>query len=280
MNLGRTRSELRKYNIRPSKRLGQNFLIDANIQDKIINAIGVDTGDVILEIGPGFGTLTERLCNNAEKVIAVEKDKRLCDFLSVNNPAGNLEIINADILDYLDGIDAINENLKVVGNLPYYISSPIIIRLIKKRGFFRAIFVTVQKEFADRLVAGPGTKEYGSISCFAQFYTDPAIMFNIGRKCFYPAPKVESSFVRLAVREKGLYLTDEEKLFKIIRTSFGKRRKTILNSLKSCDLFSSSKEIIEALGRAGISHNRRPETVSLEEFIRLTKESSIFGLGS
>ncbi|MBU1887952.1 MAG: ribosomal RNA small subunit methyltransferase A [Candidatus Omnitrophica bacterium] len=270
MGLREIKADLKRYNVRPSKRLGQNFLIDANIQDKILNAVDINKSDIILEIGPGLGALTQGLCARAGKVIAVEKDKRLCGFLQQTYSASNLEILNVDILDYLDVIDIPNGRTKAAGNLPYYISSPIITGLLKKRQSFSSIYVTVQNEFADRLIASPGGKEYASISCFAQFYADIKILFRIKRTCFYPEPRVDSSFVRLVTKERGLCLTDEEKLFKIIRTSFGKRRKTILNSLKSCDLFLSTNEITEALEHAGISHDRRPETVSLEEFIKLT----------
>jgi len=271
LGLREIKADLKRYNVRPSKRLGQSFLIDANIQGKILNAVDINRSDIILEIGPGLGALTQGLCARAGKVIAIEKDKRLCEFLQQTYSASNLEILNADILDYLDVIDMPNERIKVAGNLPYCITSPIITGLLKKRQFFSGIFVTVQNEFADRLIASPGGKEYGSISCFAQFYADIKILFRIKRTCFYPEPKVDSSFVRLIAKERGLCLTDEEKLFKIIRTSFGKRRKTIFNSLKSCDLFLSTKEIMEALEHAGIAHDRRPETVSLEEFVKLTR---------
>ena len=273
MGLNEIKAALKKYDVRPSKRLGQSFLIDANVRDKILSAVDVTKSDTILEIGPGLGALTEGLSGASGRVIAIEKDKRLCEFLRKNRRRPNLEIVNADILDYLDTINIPDKKIKVIGNLPYYITSPIITGLLKKRRSFSHIFVAVQNEFADRLVAPPGGKEYGSISCFARFYADARVLFRIKRTCFYPAPKVDSSFVRLAVRKDGLYLTDEEKLFKIIRTSFGKRRKTMLNSLKSCDLFLSPKDLREALGRAGISHDRRPETVFLEEFIRLTKEA-------
>lgn len=272
MNLNRIKSEFKKWNSGPSKKLGQNFLIDGNIRNKILDASGVSKTDIALEIGPGFGALTAGLCDRAEKVIAIEKDRRLCEFLSTNNRISNLEVINADILDYLEDIDVLNKKLKVIGNLPYYISSPILTNLIEKKEFFSEIFVTVQKEFADRLVAGPGGREYGSISCFAQFYTSPSILFNIKKTCFYPAPKVDSCFVRLIVREKGLYLTDEKKLFKIIRTSFEKRRKTILNALYLSGIFESKKTLIDGLEMAGISPERRPETISLSEFVTLAEQ--------
>jgi 16S rRNA (adenine1518-N6/adenine1519-N6)-dimethyltransferase len=271
VNLNSIRSEFKKWNSGPNKKLGQNFLIDGNIRNKILDASGIKKTDTVLEIGAGFGALTEGLCDRAEKVVAVEKDRRLCESLLMNNKAPNLEVVNADILDYLNDID-ISRKFKVVGNLPYYISSPIITSLIEKRDLFSEIFVTIQKEFADRLVAVPGKKEYGSISCFTRFYTDPGVLFIIKRTCFYPAPKVDSSFVRFLVRETGLYLTDEKKMFKIIRKSFEKRRKTILNALCSGGIFESKKSLIDGLEAAGISPERRPETISLSEYAALTEQ--------
>ncbi len=191
-------------------------------------------------------------------------------------------MINGDILDYpisrLRGF----EHLKVVGNLPYNISSPIIIYLIENRSCIDAMFISLQKEFACRLIAGPGSREYGAISCFVQFYARPRILFNIKKGVFYPVPKVDSSFLKIAIEDRtftagknrisnGLYLTDEEKLFKIIRTCFGKRRKTILNSLYPVSGAASKEELSDRLKRAGVSPGRRPETISLEEFISLTK---------
>lgn len=281
MNLSRIRSEFRKWNLRPSKRLGQNFLIDGNVQGKILNAIDIRNTDAVLEIGPGLGALTEGLCARARDVLAVEKDKRLCEFLSKNIAAPNLKIVNADILDFLKDMKGPCEKIKVVGNLPYYISSPIITGLLEKRGFFDSLFITVQREFAERLVALPGSRDYGSISCFVQFYSDPRLLFTVKKTCFYPVPKVDSCFVRFGIKERGVYpvgntnngvyLTDEAKLFRIIRACFEKRRKTILNSLYSGGWLGSKQEITEKLGKAGILPDRRPETLSLKEFIGLTE---------
>ena len=270
LKLNQVKSILREYNIRPSKRLGHNFLIDQNIQEKIIDAVEVGKEDIVLEIGPGLGALTEELCKRAKKVIAIEKDRRLYDFLLKNNSFTNLELIRGDILKY-NFHSGDSHYLKVIGNLPYYISSPILIELLKNRDFINLIFVTVQKEFAERVIARPGGKTYGSISCFVQFYTDPTILFTIKKTAFYPVPEVDSCFLKINVREKGLYLTDEEKLFKIIKACFEKRRKTILNSLYFTGEFISKEEILKRLKRASISPTRRPETISLQEFVTLTK---------
>lgn len=279
------KSILKEYKIRPSKRLGQNFLTDKNVRKKIIDGINLTKEDTVLEIGPGLGALTKDLCKNAKKVIAIEKDTRLYKILKnkiasrqggqasqdIRTQAprkdGNLILLNGDILKYKF---TNKEKIKVVGNLPYYISSPILIHLIENRSFLDSIFVTVQKEFAGRLTAKPGSKIYGAISCFVRFYTEPAILFDVKKTSFYPVPEVDSCFLKLNVRDKGLYLTNEQKLFKIIRACFEQRRKIILNSLYSSGEFRSKKQTLEILERAGISPKQRPETISLAGFVSLT----------
>jgi len=282
LTLKAIKSILRECNIRPSKRLGQNFLVDQNIQEKIINAARVTKEDVVLEIGPGLAALTQGLCEVAKKVIAIEKDRRLYEFVLKGEKFSNLELIHGDILKYGAWHQCLapvpGTKLKIIGNLPYYISSPILIHLLHNRQFVDTAFVTVQKEFAERLVARPGSKAYGSISCFMQFYAEPAFLFTIKRQAFYPAPAVDSCFLKIRMRKKGLYLTDEEKLFKIIRACFGKRRKTILNCLYSSRQFASKEEIAKKLKRAGISPTQRPETISLREFVKLTNTLSRGGV--
>jgi len=221
----------------------------------------------VLEIGPGLGSLTEELCRRAKRVIAVEKDRGLYNFLLKHNLYDNLELLHADILKY---DFSSHPGLKIIGNLPYYISSPVLIRLLENRQFITSLFITVQKEFAERLVAKPGSKIYGSISCFVQFYSEPQILFTIKKNAFYPYPKVDSCFLKIDIRKKGLFLTDDEKLFKIIRTAFGKRRKTILNSLCFEKGFGSKEKVLEKLKEACILPGRRPETISLQEFVNLT----------
>ena len=258
---------LREYDIRPNKRLGQSFLIDKNIRDKIIDASGIKKEDIVLEIGSGLGALTEGLCKRAKKVKAVEKDRRLYDYLLENCKRSNLELICSDILKY--DFSPFSK-LKIVGNLPYSISSPILIHLLNNRVFIDTIFITVQKEVAERIIAKEGSKIYGAISCFVRFYTVPKVLFTIKKNAFYPVPKVDSCFLRLDIDRQSCCLTDEEKLFKIIRASFGKRRKMILNSLYSSGLFKSKEELLKELAAAGILPNTRPEAISLEKFIMLT----------
>lgn len=266
LKLREVKAFLKSYNIRPSKRLGQNFLIDQNTRKRIIDAARLCREDTVLEIGPGLGALTEEVCKRAKRVIAIEKDRRLYNFLLENVSSSNLELIHGDILRY--NFSKVSK-IKIIGNLPYYISSPILAYLLKNRSSIDSIFVTLQKEFAERLVAGAGNKTYGAISCFAQFYTKPNFLFVVKKTVFYPVPQVDSSFLEIGIRDGGLYLTDEEKMFKIIKASFEKRRKTILNSLYSGGVFSSREEAIDKLERSGISHTRRPETISLKEFANL-----------
>ena len=275
LKLSEVRAILREYNIRPSKRFGQNFLIDQNIKNKIVESIGVSGKDVVLEIGPGLGALTEDLCKKAKKVIAVEKDKRLYDFLTQNLAYDSLELINDDILKY----DLSNSRscrsatpgvgLIVVGNLPYSISSPILNHLINNKNYINSAYITVQMEFGERLVASPGTKDYGSLSCYAQFYGNPKILFKIPRGAFFPVPEVDSCFLKIDFNKEMDKSIDHDMLFKIIRSSFEKRRKTILNSLASSGIFKSKEETFICLTKAGISPDRRPETISLQEFVKL-----------
>jgi len=276
LKLSEVKSILGEHKIRPSKRLGQNFLVDKNIQKNIIASLEIRKEETVLEIGAGLGCLTEDLCKRAKRVIAVEKDKRLCDLLLKSCTFSNLELIHGDILDYNFRAGNQGEGVKVVGNLPYYISSPILVHLLNNRDFIDTIFVSLQKEFAQRLIANLGSKSYGAISCLVQFYTEPHFLFTVKKRAFYPVPQVDSCFLKMHVRERdskistGLYLTDEAKMFKIIRQSFEKRRKTILNALYSKGGFRSKEEILEKLKDSGISPERRPETISLQEFVKLS----------
>ena len=276
LKLSEVRSILREYNIRPSKRFGQNFLIDQNIKNKIIASIELDKEDIALEIGPGLGALTEDLCKKSKKVIAVEKDKRLYAFLTKNLSYTNLELINQDILKHDLSSCAIRmrypdsaAGLIIVGNLPYSISSPILNHLINNKNHINSAYITVQMEFGERLVALPGTKDYGSLSCYAQFYGNPKILFRIPRGAFFPVPEVDSCFLKIDFNKETDKSIDRDMLFKIIRSSFGKRRKTILNSLASSSIFKSKEEVLICLAKAGISPDRRPETISLQEFAKL-----------
>jgi len=277
------RNVLNENGIKIRKRLGQNFLINQKIQEKILVSSGIDKTDTVFEIGPGLGALTGELSRRANSVIAIEKDKGFHEILSESSSyfscpiwgehrlkkPSNLELIQGDVLKYRFERSG-TRKLKVIGNLPYYISSPILIHILNNRNFIDTVFISVQQEFAERLLAQPGTKAYGAITCFVQFYSKVAFLFRIERSAFYPVPNVDSCFLKINIHSNGLYLTDEEKLFKIIRACFAKRRKKILNSLYSSNELGSKDKVLEKLKIAGISPNRRPETVSLEEFVKLT----------
>ena len=263
---------------KPKKSLGQNFLIDRNIREKIIQASGLKKEDTVLEIGPGRGEISEGLLNQVKKLIAVEIDASLCPALKDKfSLRANFELINEDILKIdLSKLFPGAGKIKVIANLPYYISTPAITHLLKYKKQISEIYLTLQKEVAQRISAVPGTKTYGAFSCFAQFHTRPEILFEIKNTSFWPRPKVDSCFIRLkALAKPRLKIDDEEKLFRIIRTAFNQRRKQLKNSLK---------KILppEAFKKAGIDPNSRAEELSLSDFAKLASGtlpiSSPFGL--
>lgn len=248
----------------PRKSLSQNFLIDDNIKAKIIQTCNLSKDDNVLEIGPGKGVLTKELIRLAKSVVAVEKDVRLFQMLCQTlGEYLNLSLVNQDILKYRIS----QSNTKVIGNIPYNISSPLIEHLLEQRDKISVIYISLQKELADRIIAKPGGKDYGSFSLFVQYHTIPAIKFIIKKGSFKPRPKVDSAFVELLIRKTpAVSVKDEELFFKIIRVAFGQRRKMISNTLK---------EIIgaEKICQIGISPSIRPEDLSLEDFGRLSNSS-------
>lgn len=275
---------LKENNIRPLKRLGQNFLIDKNIKDKIIKIASIKSDDVVLEIGPGLGALTEDLAKKAARVLAIEKDRSLYRILRENlGHYKNTEFVEGDILKYpLPEAEAFQKTahrkescerkkIKVLGNLPYYITSPVILRLLTMANSIDSILVTVQKEVAQRIVAQPGTKDCGSISLFVQFHAEPSIEMNISPNAFFPKPEVSSCLLKLVIRERpAIRVKDEELLFKIIRASFGQRRKTLTNTLRSF-----SPDIKDTLESVNINPKRRGETLSLNEFAQIADKITL-----
>lgn len=253
--------------IKPKKRLGQNFLIDQNIRRKIIDNCLLTSQDTVLEIGAGTGEMTGLICKESGAVYSLEIDRSLIKFLEANlENYGNVKIINQDVLKFnFDGFfKTIKGRLKVIGNIPYYITTPIVERLLEHRVKIDSIFITVQKEFAKRIVALPGSKEYGSLSCFLQYYTEPKIVFSINKKCFKPAPKVDSCLLRLLIREKPpVFVKDEKEFFLIIRTAFNQRRKILRNSLKN---IISAESLNRFFYENNINSNIRPECLSLQNF--------------
>lgn len=268
---------LQKYNFTFQKKFGQNFLIDTHVLEKIIAAAEITEDDFILEIGPGIGTMTQYLAQAAGKVAAVEIDKALIPILQDTlSGYDNVTVINEDVLK-LDIAKLVNEEnggkpVKVVANLPYYITTPIIMGLFEKHVPIESITVMVQKEVADRMQVGPGTKDYGALSLAVQFYAKPYIVANVPPNCFMPRPKVGSAVIRLTCHDEPPVQVDDEKLmFKIIRASFNQRRKTLANGLNNSPELSIPKEtIIASIEELGKGANVRGEALTLEEFAALS----------
>ena len=271
-----TAEVLKKYNCRFQKKFGQNFLIDSHVLDKIITAADIKDDDMILEIGPGIGTLTQLLAYNARKVVSVEIDNNLIPILEYTlKDYDNVRIINEDILklDIAKLVREENNNrpIKVVANLPYYITTPIIMGLFEKHVPIESITVMIQKEVADRMSAGPGTKNYGALSLAVQYYSEPYLAANVPPNCFMPRPDVSSAVIRLTLVKDKVRVSNEETLFKLIKAAFAQRRKTFMNCLKNSDSFDLSKDEWETVFyKAGLPLNIRGETLTLEEFVQLT----------
>ena len=267
---------LQKYNFVFQKKFGQNFLIDTHVLDKIIAAAEITKDDFVLEIGPGIGTMTQYLAEAAREVVAVEIDTKLIPILEDTlSDYDNARVINNDVLKVDIAKLAEEENggkpIKVVANLPYYITTPIIMGLFENHVPIKSITVMVQKEVADRMQVGPGTKDYGALSLAVQYYAKPYIVANVPPNCFMPRPKVGSAVIRLErYEEPPVKVKDEKLMFRIIRASFNQRRKTLANGLKnSAELDYTKEEIeaaIEALGRGA---SIRGEALTLEEFAKL-----------
>ena len=268
---------LQKYRFNFQKKFGQNFLIDTHVLDKIIDASGVTEDDFVLEIGPGIGTMTQYLCERAREVVAVEIDKNLIPILSDTlKNYSNVTVINEDILklDIKKLADEKNEGrpIKVVANLPYYITTPIIMGLFESHVPLDSITIMVQKEVADRMQVGPGTKDYGALSLAVQYYAEPYIVANVPPNCFMPRPAVGSAVIRLTRHQKPpVEVMDEKLMFRLIRASFNQRRKTLANGLKNSGELNLSKEVITAaIEKLGKGSSVRGEALDLEEFARLT----------
>ena len=263
--------------IKPKKSLGQNFLTDKNIRNKIIDSCGLKNTDTVLEIGAGRGEMTPLIAALAGMVFAVELDKGLLpDLGKAISGYRNVRIIKEDILkvDIASLAGQGGHKMTVIGNIPYYISSPIITRLIRQKDVIGDIFVTVQKEFAQRVAAVPGSKDYGSLSCFVRYYAEPKMLFTIKRNSFFPAPKVDSAFLHLRVsHEPRVKVNDEVSFFNLVRSSFNQRRKTLRSSLKG---------IVDAQALSGffderrMDPNTRPEGLSIEDFAALADTPNIF----
>lgn len=278
-NPKRTIEVLQKYDFVFQKKFGQNFLIDTHVLDKIISAAEITKEDFVLEIGPGIGTMTQYLACAAREVVAVEIDKALIPILEDTlQDYSNVTVLNEDILkvDIKKLADEHNNGkpIKVVANLPYYITTPIIMGLFEGDVPIESITVMVQKEVADRMQVGPGTKEYGALSLAVQYYAEPYIVANVPPNCFMPRPKVGSAVIRLTRHaEPPVEVADAKLMFRIIRASFNQRRKTLANGLNNSPELSFGKEEIQrAIKACGFPEGVRGETLTLEEFAALTNE--------
>ncbi|WP_394282900.1 16S rRNA (adenine(1518)-N(6)/adenine(1519)-N(6))-dimethyltransferase RsmA [Frisingicoccus sp.] len=276
-NPQKTIETIKKYQFNFQKKFGQNFLIDEHVIQKIINGAQVTKDDFVLEIGPGIGTMTQYLAEAAREVAAVEIDKKLIPILGETlSEYDNVTIINEDILKVDIGALALERNagkpIKVVANLPYYITTPIIMGLFESHVPIDNITVMVQKEVADRMKVGPGSKDYGALSLAVQYYAKPYLVANVPANCFIPRPNVDSAVIRLTRHESpAVEVEDETLMFNMIRASFNQRRKTLQNGLKNSGLFPVSKEeIIEVIKEAGLPETVRGEALTLEQFARLS----------
>ncbi|MCM1262032.1 MAG: 16S rRNA (adenine(1518)-N(6)/adenine(1519)-N(6))-dimethyltransferase RsmA [Butyrivibrio sp.] len=276
-NVGNTIEILQKYDFNFRKKFGQNFLIDGNILEKIVDAAQIEETDCVLEIGPGIGTMTQYLAERAQSVVAVEIDANLIPILQDTlSSYNNVTVINSDILkvDIHSIVEEQNAGnpIKIVANLPYYITTPIIMSLLEKHVKLQSITIMVQKEVADRMQAGPGTKDYGALSLAVQYYTKPEVITSVPASCFMPRPNVDSTVIKLVRYEKPpVEALDEEYLFAVIRASFNQRRKTLINGLANAAGLNISKEAAAAaIGQIGLSAQIRGEALTLEQFTELS----------
>ncbi|MBD5450290.1 MAG: 16S rRNA (adenine(1518)-N(6)/adenine(1519)-N(6))-dimethyltransferase RsmA [Lachnospiraceae bacterium] len=275
---------IEKYQFAFQKKFGQNFLIDNSILDKIIESADITKEDCVLEIGPGIGTMTQRLAEEAGEVVAVEIDRNLIPILHDTLSAyDNVTIINDDILK-VDINKLVEERnggkpVKVVANLPYYITTPIIMTLFEKHVPLQSVTIMVQKEVADRMKVGPGTKDYGALSLAVQYYARPEIITRVPAACFMPRPNVDSTVIRLTrYEEPPVEVMDEERLFAIIRASFNQRRKTLANGLaNAAGLGINRQQVEEALAAMGLPATTRGETLTLERFAELSNRLPAVG---
>jgi len=277
-----TKSQLKnifsQYDFTPLKRLGENYLIDANVKDKIIRSAFLSKDDTILEIGPGFGALTVDIALAGARIFAVEKDKKAYLILKeiVKDKSVDLKLFNEDILKFDMKRIWTGKPIKVIGNLPYYATTPIIEYLINNKKMIDSILMVVQREVANRFLAQAGSKDCGSISCFIQYHMSPSYIYTIKQSSFFPEPTVDSSLVSLAVLDKpSVKVADEELFFKIVRGAFNQRRKTILNSLSRPEVLDlPKKELMKIMDRAGVDPLSRPEDLALSAFAAITEKVS------
>ena len=276
-NASKTIEVIKKHDFSFQKRYGQNFLIDGHVLEKIMDAAEIGKDDHVIEIGPGIGSMTQYLCERAGRVTAVEIDRELIPILKETlRDYENVSIINDDILkvdmDRLLNTDEKKGFAKVVANLPYYITTPIVMGLLENHTPLKSITVMVQKEVAERMVSGPGSKEYGALSLAVRYYSNPHIVANVPPGCFIPRPKVGSAVIKLDIYEKPpVPVSNESLMFKLIRAAFNQRRKTLANSIANAkELDFSKDDVLKALNEMELNENIRGEALALEDFAHLT----------
>ena len=276
VNPSNTKELLKQFDFKMTKSLGQNFLIDQSILDKIIAGAALSKEDCVLEIGPGMGSMTQKLCESADQVVAIEIDKKLLPVLAVTlEEYDNITVINNDVLK-ADLKKILQEHFgdkkaKVVANLPYYITTPIIMRLLEEKLNLQSITIMVQKEVGDRIKAAPGGKEYGALSVAVQYYAKPSQVLLVPPHSIIPQPEVDSIVLKLDILEKpAVEVNNENLFFRVVKASFGQRRKTLLNALTAGNLGLSKDQLREVLQAVEVQENRRGETLSLQEFANIT----------
>jgi 16S rRNA (adenine1518-N6/adenine1519-N6)-dimethyltransferase len=268
------KKELTQHGIAPRKKWGQHFLIDRNIMNKVIRTAKLETGDVVLEVGPGLGVMTLTMARQVRKVIAVEIDRKLIDILkkkTENIP--NIEVIHGDILkiDFTELFDREDQPVKVVANLPFQISTPLLFRFIDSRNLLSTLTLMLQKEVAERITALPGRKDYGPLSIFTQSVSNLSLCFLIKPSAFFPSPKVESAVLTMAWKERPFVRLEEEEWFKrVVRGCFSYRRKRLLNALKHSEI-SLPPDMAQRMEKIGIDLQRRPETLAIQDFVHLAE---------
>lgn len=275
-NPGVLKTLMAQYGLRPQHRLGQNFLIDGRVLDGIVAAAALQPEDLVLEIGPGLGTLTQRLAQRAGRVVCIEIDRGLVQVLrdTVQKAYDNVEVIHGDagridLHKLFEERMAPGQKAKVVANLPYYITTPLVMRLLEEELPLARVVVMVQKEVADRMVSPPGSKAYGALSVAVQYYTAPRVVLRVNRASFLPQPEVESAVVSMEIRDEPPVDVRPEPLFKVVRAAFGQRRKSLVNALTSLGLEKAAVQA--ALEAAGVDPGRRGESLSLEEFAAVAR---------
>lgn len=279
-SLNETKYLMKKYKIKANKKLGQNFLVDDSVLEDIVDGASIDENDLVIEIGPGLGTLTKLLLEKARKVICVELDKKMIKILNDRFIAyNNIEIINQDILkidlntliDEQRKKDSKIQNVKIVANLPYYITTPIIMKLIENNLDIKSITVMIQKEVAERLIAIPGTKNAGAITYTVYYYCESKKIREVENTCFIPAPEVTSEVINLKLRDKAIVDVENKKIFfNIIKSAYMQRRKTVVNSLANVGVFQNKEQGIEYMKKLGLKEDVRAENLTIEDFAKLT----------